>query len=192
MIRNSININNNNNLLRVFCLPRKYGEARLVRGGYFLHYLNKKREKNMKMVMIFLAIPLSLLMAQDSTSVNTQQGTLVVFLTDLPNDDGVVLVALTNSKENYEIENNTFLGDSAKIVDGTSMVEFENIPFGTYAIKVFHDENEDGNLDTNFLGIPSEAYGFSNNATGSFGPAAWEDAKFTFLSQRDTLSIRVE
>ena len=55
MIRNSININNINNLLCVLCLPRKYGEARLVRGGYFLHYHYDRRRIEMKKIF---AIPM--------------------------------------------------------------------------------------------------------------------------------------
>jgi len=41
---------------------------------------------------------------------------------------------------------------------------------GKYAVSVFHDENSNGKLDTNFLGIPREGVGASNNAKGHFGP----------------------
>jgi len=47
-------------------------------------------------------------------------------------------------------------------------------------------------LCTNFLGIPNEEYGFSNNARGRGGPASWEDAKFLFNLLKDTLNIRVD
>jgi uncharacterized protein (DUF2141 family) len=54
---------------------------------------------------------------------------------------------------------------------------FSGVTPGTYAVAVFHDENGNGKLDTNFLGIPSEGVGVSNNHAGSFGPPHWDDAK---------------
>jgi len=48
---------------------------------------------------------------------------------------------------------------------------------GQYAIKVFHDENANGELDINFLGIPKESYGFSNHARGRFGPPPFAEAR---------------
>ena len=143
-------------------------------------------------VVLFLLILSSMIYAQDSVAVASESGTLVVMLKNLPNNDGMVMVALSNSQEDYEAEGEAFMGDMAKIKGKKSDVSFSPLPYGEYAIKVFHDEDEDKELDTNFLGIPSEAYGFSNNAEGSFGPAAWEDAKFNFSSKKDTLSIIVD
>lgn len=54
-----------------------------------------------------------------------------------------------------------------------------SLPEGTFALAVFQDINANEKLDKNFFGIPSEPYGFSNNAMGSFGPPSWEAAAFT-------------
>ncbi len=137
--------------------------------------------------------------AQDSTAADTTtrinetgQGSLVVVLTGMPNNDGLVMVALSNSQEDYEQDGKPYIGLSAPVTNNRAQVMFESLAYGIYAIKVFHDEDEDEELDTNILGIPSEAYGFSNNAAGTFGPAAWEDAKFTFAAESDTLFIGVD
>lgn len=53
------------------------------------------------------------------------------------------------------------------------------IPAGAYAISVFHDVDSDGELKTNFIGIPREPLGASNDARGRFGPPSFEDMKFT-------------
>ena len=143
-------------------------------------------------VILFLLVISSMIYAQDSAAVASDTGTLVVILKNFPNDDGFAMVALTNSQENYEAEGEAFMGETARIKEKKAEVRFSSLPYGEYAIKVFHDEDEDNELDTNFLGIPSEAFGFSNNARGSFGPAAWEDAKFTFSLEIDTLSIIVD
>ena len=66
------------------------------------------------------------------------------------------------------------------------------MPFGEYAIKLFHDENMDGELDSNFLGIPTEDHGFSNNASGTFGPADYDDAKLIFGQTEMTMEISVD
>ena len=47
-------------------------------------------------------------------------------------------------------------------------VVFENLQPGDYALSVIHDENDNGELDSNALGIPKEGFGFGNNALGSF------------------------
>lgn len=62
--------------------------------------------------------------------------------------------------------------------DGTASVTFTDVAPGTYAIVVIHDENGNGEMDTNFIGIPTEPGGFSNNAPARMGPARFEDASF--------------
>jgi len=121
-----------------------------------------------------------------------QQGRLTVIIDGIENDLGKVLVALSDSEKDFEASEKAFRMATLEIKDKKASVTFEDLPPGEYALKVFHDENDDGELDTNFLGIPSENYGFSNNARGSFGPASWSDAKFMLNLPADTVYIRVE
>ncbi|MEP0984979.1 DUF2141 domain-containing protein [Ekhidna sp.] len=58
---------------------------------------------------------------------------------------------------------------------------FNGLGKGIYAISVYHDENDNGELDANFMGIPSEPYAFSNNAKGMFGPPSFEDCQFEIV-----------
>ena len=60
---------------------------------------------------------------------------------------------------------------------------FADIPEGTYAISVFHDENDDGVLNTNFIGAPREGYGVSNNHTYSMHPPSFEESSFVMDAQ---------
>ncbi len=57
---------------------------------------------------------------------------------------------------------------------------FDNVAPGSYAIAAIHDENGNGKLDKNFLGIPTEGYGASRDARGTLGPPKWEDAVFPY------------
>lgn len=63
-----------------------------------------------------------------------------------------------------------------------------NVPAGEYSIAIFHDENENGELDMNSFGIPEEAYAFSNNAAGMFGPAKYKDAAFQ-VTGKETVHV---
>ncbi|WP_418639375.1 DUF2141 domain-containing protein [Winogradskyella sp.] len=135
-----------------------------------------------KIIVILLLNVLSYqLQAQDNYSVT-------VTVTNANNDKGKMFVALYNS-ENGFLET-SYKGAMSKIEDKTCTVTFEGMPKGTYAVSVFHDENDNGKLDTNFLGIPKEDYGCSNNATGFMGPPKWADAKFELKNDK-TLSIKL-
>ncbi len=62
---------------------------------------------------------------------------------------------------------------------------------GTYVVALYHDENDNKKLDTNFMHIPKEGYGFSNNAKGSFGPPEFKDAAFTVGEEDMEMNIRL-
>lgn len=75
-------------------------------------------------------------------------------------------------------------------VEGTSVtVTFEGLAAGEYAVRLYHDLNDDGEMNTNPFGIPTEPYAFSNDARGRFGPAKWDDAKFTLDGEMGTHTI---
>ena len=59
---------------------------------------------------------------------------------------------------------------------GTVRFVLRDLSPGRYAVNAFHDENDNGDLDTNLLGIPSEGYGFTNDPDSSFGPPDFEEA----------------
>ena len=74
---------------------------------------------------------------------------------------------------------------------GSIGVHLDGFPPGDYAIRVMHDVDGDGELKTNMLGIPTEPWGMSNNASGAFGPPSWQDARFTVASQAlQTITLR--
>lgn len=79
---------------------------------------------------------------------------------------------------------NDFLKKAAagKVVKASTTeikVVFENLKAGDYAVSVIHDENENGELDTNAIGMPKEGFAFGNNAMGMFGPPSFDKAKVT-------------
>jgi uncharacterized protein (DUF2141 family) len=112
---------------------------------------------------------------------------ITVKINNLDNNKGKVLVAIYDSKDSFL--NKRFKGTMSKINDNSCEVTFKNIPKGVYAISLFHDENDNNKMDSNFLGIPNEDYGCSNNASGFMGPPKWEDAKFEVKDKSITQTI---
>ena len=106
-------------------------------------------------IMLFLSAGL---IAGDSD--NT--GKLKVIVYEPGNEIGVMQIALCDTRDDYEQKDHAFRTASSPITDHMATVIFDSLPHGVYAIKVYHDENENKELDTGFLGIPTEAYGFSN------------------------------
>ena len=62
---------------------------------------------------------------------------------------------------------------------GEAHFTFSNFVPGIYGLSIFYDEDSDGELDMNLLGIPSEGFGFSNNARANFGPPKWSKVRFS-------------
>ena len=88
---------------------------------------------------------------------------------------GTIRVALFNKEEEFL---KTPLQRKVVKVSGKEVkVVFEYLPFGDYAVSAIHDENENGELDSNVIGIPKEGFAFSNNAMGMFGPPSFGKAK---------------
>ena len=103
---------------------------------------------------------------------------LKINISNVKNDKGTISAALWNTAKGFPDKGEPKLMRLDKVKPGQNLLVFKDVDPATYAISLFHDENGNAELDTNFLGIPSEGYAFSNNATGSFGPASFEDAAF--------------
>ena len=74
---------------------------------------------------------------------------------------------------------------------GFVTVQFYNLIPGAYAVAIHHDENSDGEMNTNFIGLPKEGYGFSNNAQVNFSPPVFEAADFNLGEGDKSISLRV-
>ena len=108
--------------------------------------------------------------------------------------EGILHLAIYSSKEVFESDRGDRPGPQPGIVAGSIInvgTEFYKetfeIPAGTYVIGYYIDANENEKLDTNFIGIPKEQFGFSNNARGTFGPPNFESASFTLDSYHKLL-----
>jgi uncharacterized protein (DUF2141 family) len=123
-----------------------------------------------------------------STSAQKETFNLTINIAGLSSDKGSLLVGVYNTKESFLKK--PFESDIIKIINKKSIITFKNIPKGAYAVSFIHDENDNKKLDTNFIGIPKEDFGCSNNAQGFMGPPKYEDAKFQ-LTENKTINIKI-
>lgn len=75
---------------------------------------------------------------------------------------------------------------------GKMTVSLKNLPPGSYAVSCFHDLNGNGKLDTNLFGVPTEPYGFSNNARPRFRAPKWSEAVFELAHTGAAMNVRLE
>ncbi len=113
-----------------------------------------------------------------SSSADEASARIIVTIVGFESDAGQARVALWDSAEGYPTDGNYLVAVSVDIAGGTARLEFADIAAGDYALSVFHDQNDDGELDTGFMGRPKEPIGASNDARGRFGPPKYKDARF--------------
>ena len=101
---------------------------------------------------------------------------------------GVLRIGIYNSETGHSTQQ-AIGGANAPVTSEAVVVTFEGLAEGQYAINLFHDVDNNGQMNTNLFGIPSEPYAFSNNAKGSFGPAKWKDAVFDVSTGMSTHTI---
>jgi len=106
----------------------------------------------------------------------------------MKSDIGSVYVGIHNKEEDFLKKR--FKEAVISVIDKKAIAIFKELPTGEYAISAFHDENVNAKMDTNFIGIPKEPIGISNDATGFMGPPKYKDAKF-MVTKNTNISIKI-
>jgi uncharacterized protein (DUF2141 family) len=130
--------------------------------------------------------------AQQSPAQQSQANLIHVEIGGLRNDKGQVLCDLYSSADGFPKNGDKAVAHAkAPISSAHAVCEFPDVKPGTYAVSVFHDENSNGKLDTNFMGMPREGVGASNKAKGHFGPPKFDAAAFRFSGGRLEMKITI-
>lgn len=120
------------------------------------------------------------------------KGDIQVNISGLKNTTGQVGILLFQKADGFPSNHEKAMRQILLPISGNNMqYTFTGIPYGKYAVSVMHDANRNKKLDLNFLGIPTEGNGVSNNATSRLGPPKFEDALFSLDKQIHSLSIKV-
>jgi len=116
--------------------------------------------------------------------------TLTIEVTNIKNNSGQILMGLFNQVEGFRDVNMTYKKSVITTLNKNIVYIFTDIPDGEYAVSLFHDENNNDKIDTNFIGIPKEGYGVSNNIHPTLRAPTFEETKFQ-LSTDTNLTIEM-
>ncbi|MBE0370457.1 DUF2141 domain-containing protein [Pseudoalteromonas sp. MMG013] len=132
---------------------------------------------------------------------NGEPTRLIVNISNVQNTDGQLIVMIHDNSGDYHADLNINDPEAKfylkKIVTPTmpnTLITFENVPAGQYAINVIHDEDADGGLDRMlfpFTGMPSEPYALSNDVYDNFSKGDFEDALVEIGAPTSQIDLRL-
>src|SRR5215471_9574360 len=166
----------------------KFPDGRCLKCGYRLP-LQRRIIYSLAYIIILLFVGVSF--ATSSLAQSGGHATLILKVTGLRSEKGQVKIAVFNSSEKWLSEQPIY-SSTINVDSQTVTWRINDVLYGDYGVAVFHDENNNGKMDKNVLGIPLEPYGFSNNVRVTFGPPKWEEAKFTVKGSTVEVSIGVK
>lgn len=114
-----------------------------------------------------------------AVSLIAQETSLKISVNNIRNSKGTVKWAVYKDAAHFNSNSGFADAGSVSAKKGTVTINTKNIPDGSYAISVYHDENNNSDVDFNFLGLPVEGFGFSQNPTLYFGPPKYKECVFT-------------
>ena len=123
---------------------------------------------------------------------DVEPGVVRVTIDDFESDEGLALIALFLSADGFpNDQTRAFAGRRERIRNGEVDLTFMDVPPGSFAVSAFHDQNGNLELDTDWLGRPTEPWGVSRDAKGWLGPPEFEDAELV-LGGGETMDVDVE
>ncbi len=142
-----------------------------------MSYIPKRNSGAMKLFFLMICLILPFLCpAQNSLSIEVK---------GVKNSEGTINYAVYNQSEGFLKFDKVYRSDSTMAIKGTTSLVINDLPMGKYALAVFHDENNNKVLDTNWLGIPQENVGFSNARMKTFGPPSFKECTISLASNRE-------
>jgi uncharacterized protein (DUF2141 family) len=144
-----------------------------------------------KMMTSTLVAAALMAVAASQATAEDAAATLTLEIGGVAPSRGVVMIGLYDSEAGWT-SGSAVTGARAEVDGDHVTAVFADLPAGTYGVKMYHDINANGEMDTNLMGIPSEPFAFSNNARGRFGPPSWEAAVFELSADGTVHTIRFE
>ena len=103
---------------------------------------------------------------------------LSIHISGISKIKGSLFIAIFRPTDDFPVFGKQFKGIVKEVEGKSQNYTFDNLPEGEYALAIYQDENKNKILDKNILGIPTEIYGFSNNARRTFSAPSFQEAKF--------------
>lgn len=112
---------------------------------------------------------------------------MTIDVAGLKNANGKVMVAVFDSADHFLKQ--PLRTGTVDAQAGTVRMVLTGLPPGDYAISLFHDQNGNGKLDKNLVGMPIEPYGFSNDAAGAYGPPTFQQSVTHLAAAGNVLKV---
>lgn len=138
-----------------------------------------------------LSLAASLPVSADDHAADAAPVTLELTVSGFEATRGMVMVGVFSEEDGWR-DNDAVTGAGAPVDGAEITLSIADLPPGEYGLKLYHDVDGNGQLNTNMMGIPTEPFAFSNNARGSFGPASWSDARFTVEAGSTTHHVTIQ
>ena len=135
---------------------------------------------------VFLSLLSLFILNQSSTNYD-----LTINVKGFPSSKGEAYIAIYRATDAFPVYGKQYIGKAIAIKKNEARIIFTGLSAGSYAVAVYHDKNNNKILDKNYLGIPIESYGFSNNARRTFSAPSFEEASF-MVSDHKTINITVK
>ena len=103
---------------------------------------------------------------------------------------GEIIIGIFNTNKDFLKEGVAIRNYTIEVNGNNASLIIKDLPKGDYAISLYHDENSDNKCNRNFLGIPKEGYGFSNNVRPKFSAPSFEECKFSLVNDH-SLEIKL-
>ncbi len=120
-----------------------------------------------------------------------RQGQLKLEVENIQQPEGIIWVGIYQ-QDNYLVKEQAIIKGVNVTQTGKLEVVIDSLPYATYAIALFHDINENGELDRNFLGIPSEPYAFSAPPRSKWRLPRFDEIAFHFNRPIDQMKARLQ
>ncbi|MFA6265941.1 MAG: DUF2141 domain-containing protein [Pseudolabrys sp.] len=127
--------------------------------------------------------------ADAQTAKGSAPGRLTVSVSGVRSDSGVVRCGLYASADGFRQPGREQNGVIAKPNDGQATCVFGGLGAGTYAVAVFHAEQNETQIEYGLLGKPKQGFGFSRNPSTTFGPPGFEAASFNYTGGNQTVPV---
>ncbi|GJM32019.1 MAG: hypothetical protein DHS20C18_10200 [Saprospiraceae bacterium] len=143
------------------------------------------------MIKAFLLLIIAFLFL-NAESDHSTSGKLIIEVDNIRISEGMVWIGLYDSKENYLIQEQAIVEGLKVNHTGKLFIEVPNLTYGNYALALFHDINNNGELDRNFFGIPSEPYAFSQPLKTKWRLPYFEEVRFSFQHSEQVLITKLK
>jgi len=144
--------------------------------------------------IIIRSLAIALLLAPCNAFTNhTGKSSIKVVVKGIKPVKGNVGILIFTAKDGFPGDERKAFKQSVIPVESNQVEQvYHDLPPGKYAVAIIHDANGNRKLDTNFMGIPKEGYGVSNNIVNMFGPPGFEESSFVLKSGVFTTEIKVQ